>query len=74
MDKRAFIAGILALPLAIGSAAVQAKDTVVKTLRWSAPAGVTKIRVRSWDGNNRVIDTYISVKPGQRFVFEAIKP
>jgi hypothetical protein len=73
MDKRNFIAGLVALPLALMASVSEAADKVVDRVRWKAPEKVTKIRVRSWNGNNKVIDTYIDVKPGQTFLFEAIR-
>jgi divalent metal cation (Fe/Co/Zn/Cd) transporter len=73
MDKRAFIVGLLAAPIALASD-VEAAEKVVSTVRWKAPPGVKKIRVRSWNGNDKVIDTHIDVKPGQTFLFEAIRP
>ena len=73
MDKRNFIAGLVALPMALLATASEAAEKVVDKVRWKAPARVTKIRVRSWNGDNKVIDTYIEVKPGQTFLFEAIR-
>jgi hypothetical protein len=74
MDKRNFIVGLVALPAALLATATDAAEKVVDKIRWKAPARVTKIRVRSWNGDNKVIDTYIEVKPGQTFLFEAIRP
>ena len=36
------------------------------------PRGVTKIRVRSYRGNNKIIDTAINVVPGQTFTIDTV--
>jgi hypothetical protein len=36
------------------------------------PKGVTKIRVRSYRGNNKIIDTALNVVPGQTFTIDAV--
>lgn len=68
MKKRAFISGLLvaALPLSAKAEDEPADVTYV------VPEGVNKLRVRSYVGDNKVIDTTMPVEPGQKFRISAV--
>jgi hypothetical protein len=72
MNKRNTFAAIAALTLApfmIGrSEAADRKSAAT----FVVPRGVTKIRVRSYRGNNKIIDTAINVVPGQTFTIDTV--
>jgi hypothetical protein len=72
MNKRSAFAAIAALaatPFMIGrSEAAYRKPAAT----FVVPRGVTKIRVRSYRGNNKIIDTALNVVPGQTFTIDAV--
>lgn len=73
MNKRNFIVGLLALPITgIATAVEAATSRINETIRYKVKKGSKRIRVRSWRGNDKVIDIYINVEPGQTFVLEAM--
>jgi hypothetical protein len=72
MNKRFAFAAMAALafaPFMIGrSEAAYRKPAAT----FVVPKGVTKIRVRSYRGNNKIIDTALNVVPGQTFTIDAV--
>lgn len=70
MNKRALLAGLTALPFF----AIVTKADSKNSANWRVPAGITKIRVRSWlpDGS-KDIDRTLDVEPGQIFRIDAIE-
>ena len=72
MNKRSILAGLATLPFAgvAASAATTQKNTAV----WKVPAGVEKIRVRSWNSDGSPdMDRTLSVEPNQTFRIDAIE-
>lgn len=71
MDKRGLFAGLLALPFLAGAAQSETKRN---SASWRVPAGVTKIRVRSWKANGaKDMDRTLNVEPGDFFRLDAIE-
>ncbi len=69
MNKRWLLAGLAALPF-IGAANAAGKNSA----SWRVPAGITKIRVRSWKADgSRDLDRTLSVEPGDVFRIDAIE-
>lgn len=71
MDKRTLLAGLTALPFfaTITNAATQRNNAT-----WKVPAGVTKIRVRSWNADGSPdMDRTLNVEPNQIFRIDAIE-
>lgn len=73
MRKRALLAGLTALPLS--SIVANATNTFkANGGTWKVPAGVNKIRVRSWKADGTPdIDRTLNVEPGQVFRIDAIE-
>lgn len=73
MNKRNFLAGLLALPFTgMITSKAEAAEKPTETIRYKAKAGTKRIRVRAWRGPNKVIDIYINVEPGQTFLLESL--
>jgi hypothetical protein len=71
MDKRSLFAGLLALPFLAGAAQAQTKRN---SASWRVPAGITKIRVRSWKADgSKDMDRTLNVEPGDFFRLDAIE-
>lgn len=70
MNKRWLLAGLAALPfIGVAQAAPQRNSA-----SWRVPAGITKIRVRSWNTDgSKDLDRTLSVEPGQIFRIDAIE-
>lgn len=72
MNKRNIFGAIAALALAsfvIGRSEAAERKT---SATFVVPRGVTKIRVRSYRGNNKIIDTALNVVPGQVFTIDTV--
>ena len=70
MNKRWLLAGLAALPF-IGAASAALNRN---SASWRVPAGITKIRVRSWNTDgSKDLDRTLSVEPGQIFRIDAIE-
>lgn len=72
MNKRNTFAAIAALaiaPFMIGRSDAAGRRS---TATFVVPRGVTKIRVRSYRGNDKIIDTAINVVPGQTFTIDTV--
>lgn len=72
MNKRSAFAAIAALattPFMIGRSEASDRKPAATFV---VPKGVTKIRVRSYRGNNKIIDTALNVVPGQTFTIDAV--
>lgn len=71
MKKRHLLAGLTALPFfaTMSYAATQRNNAT-----WKVPAGVTKIRVRSWNADGTPdMDRTLNVEPNQIFRIDAIE-
>ena len=71
MKKRHLLAGLTALPCfaTMSYAATQRNNAT-----WKVPAGVTKIRVRSWNADGTPdMDRTLNVEPNQVFRIDAIE-
>jgi len=70
MHKRLLLAGLTALPFfATVTNAAQRNSAV-----WRVPAGVKKIRVRSWNADGSIdMDRTLNVSPNQTFRIDAIE-
>ena len=69
MNKRWLLAGLAALPF-IGVANASGKNSA----SWRVPAGVKKIRVRSWNADgSKDLDRTLNVEPGDFFRIDAIE-
>lgn len=70
MNKRWLLSGLAALPfIGVAQAAPQRNSA-----SWRVPAGITKIRVRSWNTDgSKDLDRTLSVEPGQIFRIDAIE-
>lgn len=70
MDKRSLLAGLTALPFFATMAHAAGKNSA----SWRVPAGIKKIRVRSWNPDgSRNLDRTLNVKPGEFFRIDAIE-
>lgn len=70
MDKRSLLAGLTALPFF----ATMAHSSGKNSASWRVPAGIKKIRVRSWNPDgSRNLDRTLNVKPGEFFRIDAIE-
>lgn len=70
MNKRFLLAGLTALPFFATIANAAGKNSA----SWRVPAGITKIRVRSWNPDgSRNMDRTLNVKPGEFFRIDAIE-
>jgi len=72
MNKRSAFGAIAALALAptvIGTSNAADKKPAATFV---VPKGVTKIRVRSYRGSNKIIDTALNVVPGQTFTIDTV--
>lgn len=70
MDKRSLLAGLTALPFFATMAQAAGKNSA----SWRVPAGIKKIRVRSWNPDgSRNLDRTLNVKPGEFFRIDAIE-
>lgn len=72
MNKRSAFGAIAALALAptvIGASNAADKKPAATFV---VPKGVTKIRVRSYRGSNKIIDTALNVVPGQTFTIDTV--
>lgn len=75
MNKRNFIAvaGSLAAAIVPFTVAAQAA-TQRNNATWKVPAGVNKIRVRSWNPDGSIdLDRTLNVQPNQVFRIDAIE-
>lgn len=73
MDRRKWFMGLGALVFGATAASAATKtNPAAKSATYKVPAGITKIRVRSWEGEDEVLDTHFSVKPGQIFRIDAV--
>lgn len=73
MDRRKWFMGLGALVFGAGAAsAATTPKSSAKSATYKVPPGITKIRVRSWEGEEEVLDTHFSVKPGQIFRIDAV--
>jgi hypothetical protein len=71
MDKRGLFAGLLALPFLAGATQAQSKRN---SASWRVPAGIKKIRVRSWKADgSKDLDRTLNVEPGDFFRLDAIE-
>lgn len=69
MNKRWLLAGLAALPF-VSTANAAGKNSA----SWRVPAGITKIRVRSWNANGaKDLDRTLNVEPGDFFRIDAIE-
>lgn len=66
MNKRILFAAVASLVAAPAFAGSNASAT------FKVPKGVTKLRVRSYRDGRKVIDTALSVQPGQTFTIDAV--
>lgn len=49
-------------------------QNVIETVNWKVPAGVKRVRVRSFDEKGKQLqDTVLRVVPNQTFIIDAIK-
>jgi hypothetical protein len=70
MNKRLLLAGLTALPFF----ATMVNAATKNSASWRVPAGVTKIRVRSWKADgSRDLDRTLNVEPGDFFRIDAIE-
>lgn len=72
MNKRSILAALSVLPFitVAASAATTQKNQAV----WKVPAGVRKIRVRSWNADGSPdLDRTLNVEPNQVFRIDAIE-
>jgi len=71
MNKRSLLAGLTALPF---FAAVATAATQKSSATWKVPAGVKKIRVRSWNPDGSIdMDRTLNVSPNQVFRIDSIE-
>lgn len=71
MDKRGLFAGLLALTFLAGASQA---DTKRNSASWRVPAGIKKIRVRSWKADgSKDMDRTLTVEPGDFFRLDAIE-
>lgn len=72
MDRRKWVAGIGALLASAGAASAATKQySGARSVTYTVPPGIKRIRVRSWKGKDEVIDTHFTVEPGQTFRIDA---
>ena len=70
MNKRLILAGLTALPFFATMTNAAAKNSA----SWRVPAGITKIRVRSWKADgSKDMDRTLNVEPGDFFRLDAIE-
>ena len=70
MNKRWLLSGLAALPFIGVAQAAPNRNSA----SWRVPAGITKIRVRSWNTDgSKDLDRTLSVEPGQIFRIDAIE-
>lgn len=71
MDKRKLFAGLIGLcSLPLASALAAPKQSGSAT--FVVPAGVERIRIRSYKAGRKVIDREMSVEPGQSFRIDPV--
>ena len=71
MDKRSLLVGLTALPF---FATIANANGSKNSASWRVPAGIKKIRVRSWNTDgSKDLDRTLSVEPGQIFRIDAIE-
>lgn len=71
MNKRYLLAGLTALPF---FATIANASSSRNTATWKVPAGVNKIRVRSWNSDGTPdMDRTLDVEPNQTFRIDAIE-
>ena len=69
MNKRWLLAGLAVLPFSTTAKADQRNSAT-----WKVPAGIKKIRVRSWNADGTPdMDRTLSVEPNQTFRIDAIE-
>lgn len=76
MNKRNILiaAGSLAASIVPLAMAAEAATSQRNTATWKVPAGVKKIRVRSWNADGTVdLDRTLNVSPNQTFRIDAIE-
>lgn len=70
MNKRYLFGAMALLPFM----SVAANATGKNSASWRVPAGIKKIRVRSWNPDgSRNLDRTLTVKPGEFFRIDAIE-
>lgn len=70
MNKRWLLAGLLTLPFIGAASAAPNRNSA----SWRVPAGINKIRVRSWNSDgSKDLDRTLNVEPGQIFRIDAIE-
>jgi hypothetical protein len=73
MNRRKWFMGLGALAAGATAASAATKTNAPsKSATYTVPKGITRIRVRSWEGQEEVLDTHFSVKPGQIFRIDAV--
>lgn len=71
MDRRKWFLGLGALVFGGAASASTNANSGARSATYTVPKGITRIRVRSWEGKDEVLDTHFSVKPGQIFRIDA---
>lgn len=72
MFRRSLLLGLTSLPfIGILTKSTEAADK--KSITWTVPKNVKRVRVRSWDKTgNEVIDTNLNVNPDQVFKIDVL--
>lgn len=72
MDRRSWFLGLGALVFGAGAASAATKQySGPRSVTYTVPEGIKRIRVRSFKGKREVIDTHFPVEPGQTFRIDA---
>jgi hypothetical protein len=72
MNKRWLLTGLAALPFFSGLASASTHNR--NAAFWRVPAGVRKVRVRSWTPDGKKdMDRTLNVVPGELFRLDALK-
>ncbi len=70
MNKRYLLAGLTSLPFFATLATAAQRNSAT----WKVPAGIKKIRVRSWNADGTPdMDRTLNVEPNQTFRIDAIE-
>jgi hypothetical protein len=71
MNKRLMFLGLLSVPFLAAGKAIAAASR--NTVTWEVPAGVTKVRVRSWNPDgSKDLDRVLNVEPNQTFRIDVV--
>jgi hypothetical protein len=73
MNKRKFIVGTGAVAATAVAAALPAEAKVSGSASFVVPFGVKRIRVRSYNKGEKVLDRSLNVMPGQTFIIDPIQ-